>query len=151
VENLGDLDAGGPSSLTYIKINIQLQIIKMTVKPSKEGNVMSYRKVISLAAVAALGIACVATEAFAARAARGGAVAVRGGAVGARGGVAYRGGAVAARGGVAYRGGAVAARGGYYRPGVGAAAVVGGAAIGAAAAYPYYNQQCGYYPYPRCY
>jgi hypothetical protein len=34
---------------------------------------------------------------------------------------------------------------------VGAAAVVGGAAIGAAAAYPYYNQQCGYYPYPRCY
>jgi hypothetical protein len=79
---------------------------------------MSYRKVISLAAVAALGIACVATEAFAAGAARGG---------------------------------AVAARGGYYRPGVGAAAIVGGAAIGAAAAYPYYNQQCGYYPYPRCY
>jgi hypothetical protein len=104
---------------------------------------MSYRKAISLAAVAALGIACVATEAFAARAARGGAVAVRGGAVGARGGVAYRGGAVAARGGYYNRG--------YYRPGVGAAAVVGGAAIGAAAAYPYYNQQCGYYPYPRCY
>jgi hypothetical protein len=114
-------------------------IIRMIVKPSKKGNVLSYRKVISLAAVAALGIACVATEAFAAGAARGGAVAVPGGAAGARGGVAYRGGAVAARGGVAYRGGAVAARGGYYRPGVGAAAVVGGAAIGAAAAYPYYH------------
>jgi hypothetical protein len=102
---------------------------------------MSYRKVVSLAAVAALGLACVATEAFAARAVRGGAVAVRGG-------VAYRGGAVAARGGYYNRG--------YYRPGVGAAAVVGGAAIGAAAAYPYYNnyynsQPCGYYPYPRCY
>jgi hypothetical protein len=39
---------------------------------------------------------------------------------------------------------------------VGAATVVGGAAIGAAMAYPhhnynYYNQPCGYYPYPRCY
>ncbi len=113
---------------------------------------MSIRTVISLAAVAALGIASISTEAFATRAVRGGAVAARGGAVAARGGVAYRG----ARGGVAYRGGAVAARGGYYggryyRRGVGAAAV-GAAAVGAAAAAPYYyNTRCGYYPYPSCY
>src|SRR6516225_1357839 len=102
----------------------------VTFELSKEGNAMTYGRVISLAAVAALGIACVASEALAARAVagRGGAVAARGGAVG------YRGGAVATRG-VAYRGGAY--RGGYYggryyRPGVAAAAVVGGAAVGAA-------------------
>jgi hypothetical protein len=60
---------------------------------------MSNRRVISLAAVAALGIACVSADALAARvAARGGAVAYRGGAVG------YRGGAVAYRGAVGYRG-----------------------------------------------
>src|SRR6516164_4235807 len=103
----------------------------VTFELSKEGNAMTYGRVISLAAVAALGIACVASEALAARAVagRGGAVAARGGAVGVRGGaVGYRGGAVAARG-VAYRGGAY--RGGYYggyRPSLGAAAV-GAAAV----------------------
>jgi hypothetical protein len=82
------------------------------------------RRVISLAAVAALGIACVSADAFAARvAARGGAVGVRGGAVGVRGG------AVAYRGGLGYRGGLYG--GGYYRPGLGlaAGAVVGGAIV----------------------
>jgi hypothetical protein len=48
---------------------------------------MLYRGAISVASVAALGIVCVTTEAFAARVARGCAVA-------ARGGVAYRGGTV---------------------------------------------------------
>ena len=119
----------------------------------------SYRAAISFAVVAALGIACVSTDAFAYR--RGGAVAWRGGAHGGgavawRGGV-HRGGAVAYRGG-AYRGGAVGVyRGGYgWRPGVGAAAVgaaaVGAAAVGAAATAPYYGAQpCGYSPYPACY
>jgi uncharacterized membrane protein YgcG len=45
--------------------------------------------------------------------------------------------------------------GAWYRGAPVAAGVVAGAAIGAAAArpyYPYYNdQQCGYYPYPPCY
>src|ERR1700722_1593819 len=59
------------------------------VKVLWKGNVMTYRGVISFATVVVFGIACVATEAAAARAARGGAV-------GARGGVAYRGGAVGA-------------------------------------------------------
>jgi hypothetical protein len=82
---------------------------------------MSIRRVISLAAVAALGIACVSADAFAAR------LAARGGAVGARGGVVgVRGGAVAYRGGLGYRGGLYG--GGYYRPGLGLAA---GAAIAA--------------------
>jgi hypothetical protein len=79
---------------------------------------MSISRLISLAAVAALGVALVSADAFAARvAARGGAVAARGGAVGVRGGA------------VGYRGGALGYRGGYYRPGVGlaAGAVVGGA------------------------
>jgi hypothetical protein len=92
---------------------------------------MSMRRVISLAAVAALGIACVSADAFAARvAARGGAVGVRGGAVGVRGGaIGVRGGAVAYRGGLGYRGGLYG--GGYYRPGLGlaAGAVVGGAIV----------------------
>jgi hypothetical protein len=71
---------------------------------------MSHRQMISLAAVAALGIACVSTEAFAWR----GAVAHHG-VVGVRGGT------------VGYRNGVYG--GGYYRPGVGlaAGAVVGGA------------------------
>jgi hypothetical protein len=100
----------------------------------------AYRAAISFAVVAALGIACVSTDALAYR---------RGG-VAWHGGV-YRGGAVARRGGV-YRGGAA----GVYRPGVGAAAVgaaaVGAAAYGAATTAPYYGAQpCGYYPYPACY
>ncbi|MBB4170056.1 MULTISPECIES: hypothetical protein [unclassified Rhizobium] len=49
--------------------------------------------------------------------------------------------------------------GAWYRGAPVAAGVVAGAAIGAAAARPYYpyynsydnNQQCGYYPYPPCY
>ena len=81
---------------------------------------MSYRAVISLAAVAALGIACFATDAFAARAARGGAAAARGG------------GAVAARGGAVVRRGAVA----------GGAAVVGSPYYGSGYCDPNY-QSCG--------
>jgi hypothetical protein len=93
---------------------------------------MSYRRLISLATIAAIGIACVSTDALARR---GGAVAWRGG--GGQGGA------------VAWRGGGY--RGGYVRPGWGAAAV-GGAAVGAAAASSYYNtSRCGYYPYPPCY
>jgi hypothetical protein len=99
---------------------------------------MSYRRVISVAAVAALGVVCVASEAWAARVGARGGAAVRGGAVGRGGAVAYRGavgrgGAVAYRG-AAVRGGAIGYRGGiyggnYYRPGLGVAAgaVVGGA------------------------
>ena len=129
-------------------------------------------------AAAALCIACVSTDALAARA---GAVRVRrcpSGGVHA-GGV-YRGGAyhggVAWRGGV-YRGGATAAalpgaagliaERGYARewPLVIGAAAVGAAALGAAAANPYNNlynyyngdyyngigARCGYAPYPPCY
>jgi hypothetical protein len=87
--------------------------------------VMSIRRLISVAAVAALGIACVSADAFAARvAARGGAVAVRGGAVTVRGGVGYRGGLYG---------------GGYYRPGLGlaAGAVVGGAIAASQTGYGY--------------
>ena len=84
---------------------------------------MSHRRITSLVVIAAMGIACISTDAFAARAARGGAVAARGGYYGGR----------------------------YYRPGVGAAAV-GAAAVGAAAASPYYyGTRCGYAPYPPCY
>ncbi|HEY4405111.1 MAG TPA: hypothetical protein VGN55_10675 [Xanthobacteraceae bacterium] len=98
---------------------------------------MSYPRIISLAVIAALGVALVSTDASARRGVyRGpnGAVAWRTG--------GYRGGAVAWRGG--------AYRGGYWRPGVGAAAV-GVAAVGAAAASSYYAPRCGYYPYPPCY
>jgi len=87
---------------------------------------MSYRRVISVAAVAALGIACVASDALAARVAARGGAAVRGGSVARGGAIAYRGAAV--RGGaIGYRGGIY--RGGYYRPGLGVAAgaLVGGA------------------------
>ena len=89
---------------------------------------MSYRTVISIAAAAILGIACVSTEAL-----------------------AYRGGVRA--GGVhvggAYRGGAY--RGAYARRGVGVG--IGAAAVGAAVLAPqYYNRAaCGYYPNPPCY
>jgi hypothetical protein len=104
---------------------------------------MSCRNVMSLAAVAILGITCISTDALA----------WRGG--GVRVGGAYRGGAVAWRG--PNGGGAVAVRGGvyggrYWRPGVGVAAA--GVAVGAAAATaPYYYRggPCGYYPYPACY
>ena len=86
---------------------------------------MSIRRVISFAAVAALGIACVSADAFAAR------VTARGGAVGARGGaVGVRGGTIGARGAVGYRGG--------YRPGVGlAAGALAGGAIAASSPYGY--------------
>jgi len=89
---------------------------------------MSYRTVISIAAAAILGIACVSTEAL-----------------------AYRGGVRAGGvhvGGV-YRGGAY--RGAYVRRGVGVG--IGAAAVGAAVVAPqYYNRAaCGYYPYPPCY
>jgi hypothetical protein len=88
--------------------------------------VMSIRRVISVAAVAALGIACVSADAFAAR-------------------VAARGGAVAVRGGVGYRGGLYG--GGYYRPGVGlaAGAVVGGAIAASQTGYGYGGYGSGYY------
>jgi hypothetical protein len=107
---------------------------------------MSHRTVISIAAAAILGIACISTEALA----------YRGG--GARVGGYHGGGA---RVGGVYRGGAY--RGAYVRPGVGVgigAAAVGAAAVGAAIAAPYYynnynnynnNAACGYYPYPPCY
>jgi hypothetical protein len=96
---------------------------------------MSLRVVVSVAVAAALGIACVSTDALA----------YRGGVY--RGGVAVRGGVY--RGGVAWRGGAY--RGAYVRRGVGVG--LGAAAVGAAVAAPYYygRPQCGYYPYPPCY
>jgi hypothetical protein len=94
---------------------------------------MSYRTVISIAAAAILGIACVSTDAMA----------YRGG---------YRGGGVHRVGG--YRGGVY--RGAYVRRGVGVgigAAALGAAAVGAAVVAPrYYNSvTCGYYPNPPCY
>ena len=99
---------------------------------------MSHRTVISIAAAAILGIACISTDALA----------FRGG--GARVGGYHGGGA---RVGGVYRGGAY--RG--VRPGVAVgigAAAVGAAAVGAAVAAPYYdnyNGACGYYPNPPCY
>jgi hypothetical protein len=93
---------------------------------------MSHRQLISLMAVAALGIVSVSADAFAARgAARGGAVANRG-AVGVRGGAVANRGAVGVGGGV-YRGG--------YRPGVGLAA---GAVAGGAIAASQYGGYGGY-------
>ena len=84
---------------------------------------MSYRTVISIAAAAILGIACVSTEAL-----------------------AYRGGV---RAGGVHRGGAY--RGAYVHRGVGVG--IGAAAVGAAVIAPrYYNSTvCGYYPNPPCY
>jgi hypothetical protein len=93
---------------------------------------MSYRTVISIAAAAMLGIACVSTDAL-----------------------AYRGGVRAggARVGGVYRGGAY--RGDYVGRGVGLGVGVGlgAAAVGAAIVAPrYYNSVgCGYYPNPPCY
>jgi hypothetical protein len=104
---------------------------------------MSNRRVISLAAVAALGIACVSADALARVAARGSALAYRGGAVG------YRGGAVAYRGAVGYRGWGY--RGDYYRPGLGlaAGAIVGGTIAASRPWYGYggYGYGSGYYGY----
>ena len=98
---------------------------------------MSNSRVISLAAVAALGIACVSADALAAR------VAARGGAV------AYRGGAVAYRGAVGYRG--WGDRADYYRPGIGlaAGAIAGGAIAASRPWYGYgdYDYGSGYYGY----
>ena len=93
---------------------------------------MSRRTIVSIAAAAILGIACVSTEALA----------YRGG--GARVGGYHGGGA---RVGGVYHGGAY--RGAYVRRGV--AVGVGAAAVGAAVAAPYYNSACGYYPNPPCY
>ena len=98
---------------------------------------MSNSRVISLAAVVALGIACVSADALAAR------VAARGGAV------AYRGGAVAYRGAVGYRG--WGDRADYYRPGIGlaAGAIAGGAIAASRPWYGYggYDYGSGYYGY----
>ncbi len=113
---------------------------------------MSHRQLISLVAVAALGIVNVSTDAFARAAGRGGAVASRG-AVGVRGGAVANRGAVGVGGGIAYRGRGYAGgvyRGGYYRPGVGlaAGAVVGGAiAASQYGGYGYggYGYDNGYY------
>jgi hypothetical protein len=94
---------------------------------------MSYRTVISVAAAAILGIACVSTDALAWR------------------GGGYRAGGV--RVGGVYRGGVY--RGAYVRRGVGVGVGVGlgAAAVGAAVAAPYYYGRpvCGYYPNPPCY
>src|SRR4051812_18810549 len=109
---------------------------------------MAYRTIAAIAAAAAfLCTALVTTDADARGGARGGgargggAHMARGG--GYHGGAAVRGGAhrtTVVRGGTVYRGG--------YRPGLGAA----GAAVGAAAAGSYYyNNQCGYAPYPPRY
>jgi hypothetical protein len=85
---------------------------------------MSYRTVISIAAAAVLGIACVSTDALAYR------------------GVARAGGV---RVGGIHRGGVY--RGAYVRRGVGVG-IVGAAVV----APRYYNNAgCGYYPYPPCY
>jgi hypothetical protein len=83
---------------------------------------MSNRRVISLAAIVAFGIACISADALAAR--------------------------VAARGAVGYHGGALGYRGawygrGYYRPGLGlAAGALAGGAI--AASSPWYGYGYGY-------
>jgi hypothetical protein len=86
---------------------------------------MTYRAVISIAAAAILGIACISTDAL-----------------------AYRGG-VRGGGRVGYHG----YHGGYARRGWGVGAAVGAAAVGAAVAAPYYynSTRCGYNPYPPCY
>jgi BA14K-like protein len=103
-------------------------------------SVMSHRQLMSLIAIAALGIVTVSADAFARGGGRGGGGAGMrggggagmrgGGAVGVRGGAIANRGAVGVRGGLAYRGvGYGGYPGGYYRPGVGlaAGALVGGA------------------------
>jgi hypothetical protein len=89
---------------------------------------------MSLAAMAALGIACVSADALAAR------VAARG-AVGYHGAAGYRGGALGYRG--AWYGG------GYYRPGLGVAAgaVAGGAVAASSPWYGYGGYGYGGYGY----
>lgn len=114
---------------------------------NRKGTPMPYRTVVSFAAAAALGVACISTQALA----------FRGGVHGAYHG-AYHGGVHhgAYHAGV-YHGGAY--RGAYWHPGVAAGAAVGAAAIGAAVAAPhYYNYDntydsaaCGHYPNPPCY
>lgn len=102
---------------------------------------MSRRTLISLAASAIIGVACIATISTDAFAYRGGA---RVGRVGVYHGGVHRAGV--------YRGGVY--RGGYYRGAPiarGVAVGVGAAAVGAAAAGAYYAPRCGYYPYGPCY
>ena len=118
---------------------------------------MRYRTIISIAAAAVFGIACVSIDASArGRGGRAGGFHAGGVRAGGFHGGAYRAGGVH-RGGY-YAGGA--RRGSYYgvyrggryvRPGVGVG--LGAAAVGAAAAAPYYYGQprCGYAPYPPCY
>jgi hypothetical protein len=100
---------------------------------------MSRRTLISLAASAIVGIACIATVSTDAFAYRGGARVGRAG--GYHGGVhragVYRGGVY--RGG--YRGAPIAR---------GVAVGVGAAAIGTGAAGAYGAYRCGYYPNPPC-
>ena len=97
---------------------------------------MSHRTVISIAAAAILGLACISTDAL------------------ARAGGFHGGGF---HGGYHGRGGAYGAgygRGGWGRGGWGlGAAAVGAAAVGAAVTAPYYygRPACGYYPYAACY
>ncbi len=93
---------------------------------------MSHRSIISIAASAIIGIACVATVSTDALAYRGGRVGV--GRVGVHHAGVYR---APVRRGV--------------RAGV--AVGVGAAAVGAYGAYGAYRApaQCGYYPYPACY
>jgi hypothetical protein len=105
-------------------------LIRSTNRQSEKGSIMSRRTLISLAASAIVGTACIATistDAFAYR--RGVGV----GRVGVHHGGVYRGGV--------YRGAAV-------RRGV--AVGVGAAAVGAGAAGAYGAYRCGYYPNPPC-
>ncbi len=120
---------------------------------------MSYRAVISIAAAAMLGIACVSTDAMA----RGGG---RGGFRGDHFGGFHTGGHGTGFRGAGFHGGAHAGgvygrgyHGGYAGRNVnvgvgvgGGAAAVGAAAVGAAALAPrYYNSVgCGVYPNPPC-
>jgi hypothetical protein len=109
---------------------------------------MSYRAVISMAAAAMLGIACVSTDAMARGGGRG---AIRGDHFGGfhtgGHGVGFRGGP---RGGVGYGRGYRGVNAGR-NINVGAGAV-GATAVGAAALAPrYYNSVgCGVYPNPPC-
>ena len=114
---------------------------------------MLYRTLLAGVAAAIIGISCLSTEADARRGGGGG---FRGG--GFHGGAGMRGGGMRVGGvhrGGAYRGGAYrgAYRGGVYRGAYRGAYVGRGVALGAAAAGAgyYYNNRCGYYPYPPCY
>jgi len=84
-------------------------------------------RIVSIAAVVVVGLACISTNAFAFRGA----------------GVGHRG-VGAGRPGVGV--------GGVHRHPVARGAAVGTTvAVGAAAAGAYYRPACGYYPYPPCY